>query len=148
MQRFARCFWGSLSLAVCGLGINDATASPVLNLVTNGSFEGTNGLAGWTIGGTAADGYLPVAIRYNQASQYPTGAQGEVVPTDNSMSESPDAAGSNGVYFVSDAATNLSLYQYVFLTPGSYDIGFDSYATRNGYVQARRRELRGRHRRR
>lgn len=110
-----------------------AAAAP--NLVANGSFEGTNGLAGWRIGGTAADGYLPVAIQYDQVSRYPTGAQGESVPTDNAASAGPDPAGSNGVYFVSDSATHLSVYQDVYLTPGSYDIGFDSYATYNGFVQ-------------
>jgi hypothetical protein len=114
-----------------------ATAAPMSNLVVNGSFEGTDGLAGWSVGGTVTDGALPVAILYNQESNYPTGAQGESVPTDNAPSASPDPAGSKGVYFVSDAAYNLSLYQYVFLAPGSYDIGFDSYATFNGYVQPR-----------
>jgi hypothetical protein len=110
-------------------------ADPSPNLVVNGSFEGSNGLAGWTIGGTVGDDYLPVAIQYDQASEYPTGAQGESVPTDNAPSASPDAAGSNGVYFVSDSAKNLSVYQYVYLTPGSYDIGFDTYATFNGFIQ-------------
>ena len=110
-------------------------AAAASNLVSNGSFEGTNGLAGWRIGGTAADGYLPVAIQYDQASRYPTGAQGESVPIDNAASAGPDSAGSKGVYFVSDSATNLSVYQDVYLTPGSYEIGFDSYATYNGFVQ-------------
>jgi hypothetical protein len=74
-------------------------------------------------------------IRYGQSSAFPFGAQGEVVPTDNAISLSPDAAGSNGVYFVSDEAKNLSLFQVVRLTPGSYEIGFDSYDTFNGSDQ-------------
>jgi len=113
-----------------------ASAGPV-NLVINGSFEGATGVtpAGWTVGGSAFDHYPPVAIAYNQTGLYPFGAQGESVPTDNANSLSPNAAGSNGVYFVSDEAKNLSLYQYVYLTPGSYDIGFDSYDTYNGSVQ-------------
>jgi len=124
-------------IATIALGVaSPASAGPV-NLVVNGSFEGATGVtpAGWTVGGSAFDHYLPVAIAYNQTGSYPFGAQGESVPTDNASSLSPDAAGSNGVYFVSDEAKNLSLYQYVYLTPGSYDIGFDSYDTYNGSVQ-------------
>jgi hypothetical protein len=86
------------------------TAPAATNLVGNGSFEGPTGgtPAGWSIGGVAVDGANPVAIRYNQKSNYPTGAQGEAAPTDNAPSLSPDPAGQNG--FVSDEAKNLSLY--------------------------------------
>ncbi len=113
-----------------------AIATPI-NLVANGSFEGATGgtPTSWSVGGTAADGLLPATIAYNQNASYPFGAQGEAVPTDNAASASPDGAGLNGVYFVSDEATNLSLYQSVFLMPGSYNIGFDSYDTFNGSVQ-------------
>ena len=113
-----------------------ASAGPV-NLVVNGSFEGVTGVTptGWAVGGNAFDNALPVTIAYNQMALYPFGAQGEAVPTDNANSLSPNAAGLNGVYFVSDEAKNLSLYQYVYLTAGSYDIGFDSYDTYNGSVQ-------------
>jgi hypothetical protein len=113
------------------------SASAATNLVGNGSFEGLTGRtpAGWSIGGVAVDGANPVAIRYNQKSNYPTGAQGEAAPTDNATSLSPDPAAQNGVYFVSDEAKNLSLYQHVYLTPGSYEIGFDSYDTFNGAEQ-------------
>ena len=124
-----------LLFGVSALALGVAHAASAQNLVVNGSFEGTNGLAGWTIGGTVGDGANPVAIAYNQSSNYPTGAQGEVVPTDNAPSASPDPAGLNGVYFVSDAATGLSVYQKIFLAPGSYKIGFDTYDTFNGYVQ-------------
>ena len=130
-----------IALAGLGLAVTAPEASAAANLLVNGSFEGPNGLAGWSIGGTAGDGYLPVAILYNQASSYPTGAQNESVPTDNAASASPDAPGLKGVYFVSDQANQLSVFQYVFLTPGSYDIGFDSYATFNGYVQPRDAQL-------
>jgi autotransporter-associated beta strand protein len=125
----------SMFVGVSALAMTVANAASAQNLVTNGSFEGTNGLAGWTIGGTAGDGLVPVAIQYNQASEYPTGAQGEAVPTDNAASASPDPAGQKGVYFVSDQANNLSVYQNVYLTPGSYQIGFDTYDTYNGAVQ-------------
>ncbi len=121
------------STAILLVGLTAASPSLAQNLVSNGSFE--NGLTGFTVGGTARDGYVPVAIAYNQASGYPSGAQGEVVPADNAVSKSPDTAGGHGVYFVSDEATNLSLSQSIYLTPGSYDIGFDSYDTYNGSMQ-------------
>jgi PEP-CTERM motif len=113
------------------------SASAATNLVVNGSFEGATGVPpiGWSLGGTVSDHAPPVAIQYGQASPYPFGAQNEVVPTDDAISLSPDAAGSNGVYFVTDEAKNLSLFQVVHLTPGSYDIGFDSYDTFNGAMQ-------------
>ena len=124
------------SAIIAGLGLLvGSPASASTNLVQNGSFEGANGLSSWEVGGTAADGYLPVAIAYNQSSAYPTGAQGEVVPVDNAGSVDPDSSGSEGVYFVSDEARNLSVYQSVYLKPGSYDIGFDSYETFNGSSQ-------------
>jgi PEP-CTERM motif len=114
-----------------------AGSASAANLVVNGSFEGATGVppSGWSIGGTVSDGADPVAIQYNQSSNYPTGAQGEAVPTDDAMSLSPDPAGLNGVYFVSDEAKKLSLFQIVHLTPGSYEIGFDSYDTFNGSIQ-------------
>lgn len=129
-------FYGIITTAaLCGV-VGPAAAS-VVNLVTNGSFEGTTGVApsGWSVGGSVFDGYGPVAIAYGQTGLYPVGAQGESVPVDDASSASPDAAGANGVYFVSDEAKNLSLSQYVYLTPGSYKIGFDSYDTLNGASQ-------------
>jgi PEP-CTERM motif len=128
------------SMIVCAfvgaLGFANSV-SAATNLVLNGSFEGATGgtPTGWSLGGVAVDGAKPVAIKYNQKSNYPTGAQGEAVPIDDAASLSPDAAGQNGVYFVSDEAKNLSLYQSVYLTPGSYEIGFDSYDTLNGAEQ-------------
>lgn len=125
--------WSMVSLLTSTLAAFATTPAAAQNLVKNGSFE--NGLSGFTVGGVASDGYLPVAIAYGQASAYPTGAQGEIVPVDNAASLSPDPAGSDGVYFVSDEARGLSLSQSLFLIPGSYDIGFDSYVTFNGSVQ-------------
>lgn len=117
-----------------------ALAAP--NLVINGSFEdpagsgpGT-GLASWTIGGTETQGYPPVAIFYNSASGYPTGAFGEAVPQNNAPTNSPDAVGQRAAYFVSDFASNQSLSQLVHLTPGTYQIGFSAYAPLNGYNNA------------
>jgi hypothetical protein len=110
--------------------------SPALaatNLVTNGSFE--SGLAGWTIGGTDTDSPLrpPAAIFYNSATAYPTGAFGEAVPVNNAPTNSPDAAGDRAAYFVSDFTVNQSLTQQVFLTAGTYQIGFSAYSPQNGF---------------
>ena len=130
---------------IAALGASVSFASPVLaqNAVNNGSFEGPTGAppVGWTVSGTASDGYLPVAIAYGQASGYPNGAQGEVVPQDNAPSKSPDPAGQNAVYLVSDAAVNLTLSQKVYLNAGSHEIGFDSYDTFNGAQQKYDAEL-------
>lgn len=108
-----------------------AQASPV-NYVTNGSFEA--GLAGWTIGGTDAQGYPPVAIFYNTAAGYPVGAFGEAIPQNNAPTNSPDAVGDRAAYFVSDLATNQSLSQVIALAAGTYQIGFSAYAPGNGYA--------------
>lgn len=126
-----------LFAAVAMAGGASPVAASTVNLVTNGSFEGPTGQVptGWKVGGAVFDGFGPVTIKYGQASEYPTGAQGEIVPMDNAHSPSPTPVGSNGVYFVSDEAENLSLYQTVHLNPGTYEIGFDSYDTYNGSVQ-------------
>jgi hypothetical protein len=111
-----------------------ALPAQAANLVTNGSFEA--GLTGWTIGGTDTQGYPPVAIFYNSASAYPTGAFGEAVAPNNAATNSPDPVGSRGAYFVSDFTVNQSLTQTIFLTAGLYQIGFSAYAPANGYRNA------------
>jgi hypothetical protein len=109
-----------------------ATPAAAVNLVSNGSFE--SGLASWTVGGTETQGFPPVAIFYNSATQYPTGAYGEAVPVNTALTNSPDAAGSRAAYFVSDFADGLSLSQTIFLEPGIYQVGFSAYAPGNGYT--------------
>ena len=104
------------------------------NLVTTGSFE--NALANWTIGGSDGQGFPPVAIFYNSSSGYPTGAFGEAVPPDNSVSFSPDAVGNRAAYFVTDLARAQSLSQSIFLTPGRYEFGFSAFAPQNGFNNA------------
>lgn len=109
-----------------------ASALPV-NLVSNGSFE--SGLTGWTIGGTDSQGFPPVAIFYNSAAGYPTGAFGEAVPQNNAPTNSPDAVGDRAAYFVSDRTVNQSLSQSITVsTGGMYQIGFSAYAPANGYA--------------
>lgn len=116
---------------VVAASVTAGTASA--NFVVNGSFE--NGLAGWTIGGSDSQGYPPVAIFYNSASGYPTGAFGEAVPPNNAPTNSPDPVGERAAYFVSDFATNQSLSQIVGpLAAGTYQIGFSAYAPANGYA--------------
>ncbi len=109
-------------------------AAAATNLVTNGSFElGQNGLDGWTIGGIDNDNHPPVAIFYGATQGYPTGAFGEAIPANDAPTNSPDAVGARAAYFVSDLAVNQSLSQSVFLTAGTYQIGFSAYAPANGY---------------
>lgn len=109
-------------------------AAPVsaANYVVNGSFE--NGLTGWTVGGTAGQGYTPATITYGSPTPYPTGAFGEAVPANNAPTNSPDAVGTHAAYFVDDFATNQSLSQTVALAAGIYQIGFSAYAPANGYA--------------
>lgn len=128
MTTFHTSFAGAMLVLTCGL----ANAAPV-NLVTNGSFEG--GLTGWTIGGTDSQNYPPVAIFYNTAAGYPTGAFGEAIPQNNAPTNSPDAVGNRAAYFVSDLTVNQSLSQSIsVLNAGMYQIGFSAYAPANGYA--------------
>jgi hypothetical protein len=126
-------------LAAAATLLLTAPASAAVNLVSNGSFE--SGLAGWTIGGDAGagkrgGGLAPVAIFYGAAQAYPNGAFGEAVPVNNAFTNSPDLPGARAAYFVTDHATNQSLTQSVWLTAGTYQIGFSVYAPRNGYGNA------------
>lgn len=120
-------FAGALALAVSA-----SPAAAATNLLANGSFE--NGFTGWTVNlGPSPQGTAPVVINYNQASNYPTGAFGEAIGTNNVSSASPDAVGSRLAYFSSDTANPHTLSQLVNLVAGvRYDIGFDYYAPANG----------------
>lgn len=113
-------------------------SAAVTNLLTNGSFE--SGLAGWTLTnnelpGTGAS--APVVIDYNQSSNYPTGAYGEIIPTPTSKTVSPDAAGKSGLYFSSDTSrapgNGQMLSQAVKIAANTtYRFGFDYYLPLNG----------------
>lgn len=128
MPSIAKSALGVLFALACGV----ASAAPV-NLVTNGSFE--NGLNGWTIGGTDAQGFPPVAIYYGAAASYPIGAYGEAVPQNNAPTNSPDVVGERAAYFVSDYTVNQSLSQFITVVDaGVYQIGFSAYAPANGYA--------------
>jgi len=115
-----------------------AGSAGAANLVLNGSFE--SGLLGWAyVGGEnpppGTSLYPPVAIFYNSASPYPTGAFGEAVPPNNAPTNSPDPVGDRALYFVSDWANNpnQTIRQSIFLTAGTYQIGFSAYAPQNGF---------------
>jgi hypothetical protein len=120
-------FLSALSLA-CALTIA-GPGQAATNLLTNGSFE--SGFSGWTLSGTATDGYPAVVIPYNSSAGYPGGAYNEKVPVPTG-SLSPDAAGGYGAYFVSDFA-NETLSQTITLAPGEYKIGLSVYAPLNGW---------------
>lgn len=111
-----------------------ASAAPLQNLLTNGSFE--QGVNGWNPVSTGSgDGLAdPVVIAYNQRSGYPTGAYGEPIPT-NAGTGNPgfDAVGNNALYLSTDVGTN-ELSQTVSLLAGTtYVFGFDYYLPANGY---------------
>lgn len=117
--------------------LTTALALPVLasastNLVTNGSFE--SGLAGWTIGGVAGQGFIPAPIFYGPAQLYPNGASGEAVPSNAAPSNSPDVVGQRAAYFLDDFASDQTLSQSITVSAaGVYQVGFSVYAPANGY---------------
>lgn len=122
------------AVAGASIALGASASAHAINLVSNGSFE--SGLTGWIIGGSDGQSFPPVAIFYNNASPYPSGAFGEAVPPNNAPTNSPDPVGDRAAYFVSDLATNQSLSQNVFLTPGAYQVGFSAYAPQNGFNNA------------
>jgi hypothetical protein len=116
-----------LLATAASLGLAQGAAAA--NLVVNGSFE--SGFSNWTLSNPASDAPA-VAILYNTAAGYPTGAYGEAVPTNTAPTNAPDAAGTRAAYFVGDFARNERLSQSIFLTPGTYQIGFSAYLPANG----------------
>jgi hypothetical protein len=94
------------------------------NVVQNSGFE-TGDFTNWTVNAGSDVTYQPVVIAYNQASPYPTGAFGEIIPT------APNG-GSYGAYFVADNAFQ-SISQSISLTQGqSYQVSFEVYSPNNG----------------
>jgi len=87
----------------------------------NGGFE-TGDFTGWTT--SIGAGTAPVVIAYGQASGYPTGAFGELVPA-------PTGGGIFGAYFSSDNGIDI-LSQAFALAAGKYSFSFDIYAPQNG----------------
>jgi hypothetical protein len=121
-----RSILGAAILLLAGIAAAaPAAAGP--NLVANGSFE--NGLADWTRGG-ADGGNAVAAINYGN----PPAAYGEAVPANDASTNSPDAAGNDAAYFVSDDAVNQSISQWVHLAAGVYQVGFSAYLPHNGFA--------------
>lgn len=127
MKKLLACASGAALLLIAG------SASAATNLITNGSFE-TGDTFAWSYSGVGADlpGHKATIISYNNHDQYPTGAFGELIPPDNSISPSPDPVGNYAAYFVADAS-HETLSQDVFLDVGLYTIGFSVYVPFNGY---------------
>ena len=130
-----------VALIALTAALSASPASAALNLLANGSFE-TGTFSGWTVtnseSSSGSGSALPVVIAYNQSSGYPTGAYGELIPTDNAAGNpSPDPAGNFGAYFVSDFANPQSISQSVTLLAGtSYTFGFDIFKPANGDANA------------
>ena len=112
------------AFAVC------APATAATNLVLNGRFE--SGLTNWALTGGNTGDFPPVAINYNSATPYPSGAFAEAVTPDNPVSPSPDAVGNRAAYFVSDFANPHVLSQTINVGPGRYIFGLSTYAPKNG----------------
>ena len=106
------------------------------NLIVNGSFEagagtGTDKFTGWTKENVPTNSPASVIV-YNSTAAYPTSAFTEAVTPSNATSASPDAVGNYAAYFVGDLSVNETIFQYTYLTPGNYRLGFDWYLTQNG----------------
>jgi len=124
--------FASAALALAGAA---SPAAAVINLIDNGSFEagstGTAGFVNWTKTNVPTNAPASV-IGYNSPNNYPTGAFGERVFNDNSVSASPDAVGGQAAYFVGDRSVNESIGQLTYLGVGNYRVGFSYFLPNNG----------------
>ncbi|WP_206030062.1 PEP-CTERM sorting domain-containing protein [Roseomonas sp. AR75] len=118
-----------LSLASAIL-LGFAAPASAASLVVNGSFE--LGFSGWTLSGSTRSNPASI-ISYNSTASYPNGAYGERVPANTAATASPDLPGTRAAYFVDDYAVNETLSQSVFLTAGTYQMGFSAYLPQNGF---------------
>ena len=97
------------------------------NLITNGSFE--SGLSGWTTSITPAGSANPVTlITYGTTNL----TFGEAIPVANSASMSPDAAGTQAVYFAKDAGILTLSQTFSATVTGVYNFGLSVYVPING----------------
>ena len=111
--------------------ITAALALPLLasaqNLLTNGSFE--SGLTGWTVSNGPGTLFPVSTVTYGVLP----GAFNEIVPADNNPDNlSPDAVGTQAVYFVDDVALQSISQEFTVTTAGGYNIGFSFYVPTNG----------------
>lgn len=124
-----------IAAAALAVAAAAAPAAAVTNLIRNGSFEagsvGTDGFLQWTKSNVPANAPASV-IGYNNTNSYPTGAFGESVFNDDSVSASPDAVGNQAAYFVGDLSVDESIAQLTYLRVGNYRLGFSYFLTANG----------------
>jgi hypothetical protein len=108
-------------IVVSAVILSSSAASAAV--IANGSFEA--GFTGWTVSSGTDPQYAPVVIQYGQASPYPTGAFGEIIPA-------APGGGQYATYFVSDFA-NQSISQSIALAAGTtYTVSYNIYAPVNG----------------
>lgn len=100
------------------------------NLLVNGSFE--NGLTGWTVTATAGTLYPVATVTYATLP----GAFNEIVPADNASTQSPDAVGTQAVYFVDDNTTQVLSQTFTVVQAGQYNIGYSAYVPANGLANS------------
>jgi hypothetical protein len=100
------------------------------NLLSNGSFE--PGLSNWTTTTTAGSVYPVSTIIYGALP----GAFGEIVQADNSISQSPNAVGTQAAYFVDDMAVQTLSQSFTITMPGNYNLGYSFYLPTNGAANA------------
>lgn len=131
-----------LAALLVAAGLAGAGARPALatNFIVNGTFAqssataGGGGFYGWTVAsapGAQAPGKGPQIIATNGVTRGPFG---DVIAPDTATSPDPDTgkAGGYAAYFVDDTATQ-TLTQRFWLPAGTYEVGFDLYATSSGY---------------
>lgn len=124
------------------LALPAAPAAAVTNLIANGSFEdgpvGAGPIPGWDKSnvpdGIPSSDKPASVIAYGRGTSYPTGAYGEGVPAPTRPSLSPDAAGTQGLYFVSDYSSGEAITQLTWLGVGNYRLGFEYYLPHNGWT--------------
>jgi hypothetical protein len=136
--------------SIAALGFAAAPAAAVTNLIKNGSFElgplGNGPVPFWTktntpTGALGQGDARASVIGYNNTNPYPTGAFGESVTPDNSVSLSPDAVGGKAAYFVGDKSVNETWSQLSYVGVGNYRIGFSYYLPANGLSNAKNASL-------
>lgn len=111
-------------IVVSAVILSSSAASAAI--IANGSFEdGGGSFSSWTVNTGGDPQYPQVVIAYGQASSYPTGVFGEIVPA-------PPGGGQYGAYFVSDIYSQ-SISQSIALNTGTaYTVSYDIYAPANG----------------
>jgi hypothetical protein len=97
------------------------------NLLINGSFE--LGLTGWTVSNGAGTVFPVSTVAYGVLP----GAFNQIVPPDDVAGNlSPDAVGTQAVYFVDDVALQSISQTFTVAAAGLFNIGGSFYVPTNG----------------